>query len=113
MSLAVQPCQLVITLNKLTLDLLCIIKGLTLYLLLSTSFDEAVIILINHIISLITVSTENIHYLSALCFLRYLLYIFLRRKSFMSVIAEVLKILIKIKRQQQMRLRTAKLIQSL
>lgn len=102
MSLAVQPFQLVITLNKLTLDLLCIIKGLTIYLLLRTSFDEAVIILINHIISLITVSTENIHCLSALCFLRNLLYIFLRRKSFMSVTAEVLKIRIKIKRQQQM-----------
>lgn len=100
MSLAVQPCQLVITLSKSTLDLLCTVKGLTVYLPLRTSFDEAVIILINHIVSLMTVSIGNIYCVSTLCFLRYLLSVLLCRKRFVSVTAEVLKIHIRIKRQQ-------------
>lgn len=47
------------------LGLLCIIKGLTVYLPLSTSSDEAITILTNHIISLITVSIGNIYHLFA------------------------------------------------
>lgn len=97
MSVAVQPHQLVITLSKSTLDLLCI-KCLTVYLPLSTSCGETIVIPINRAIYLITVSIGNVYFLSMLCFLRHLHPILLCRTRFVSVTDEDLKIHIKTKK---------------